>query len=623
MKKFNISVISLLFLSSVSYAANTDPKTTDIVNGNSLAHAIKNNSDTEFFTQGYAEVRGKIEDYNPESDPKNFLVYIQDNLIGAMEPISVQIAQDGSFITWLPLTTPGFARFVGGNRYFDFFLKPEHTLEVSFNWKDVSEYCDKKRKEEQVSQSLFHFGEDLSRINQELMEYPEDESYRIYQMAHDLTPSEAIEKMTESYEKQMHKVNQYCEGKNLDPTTQKILKANVKSEYLYNIFVYADTRENIKRRDSLAPSLKEPLDLKYFDNVKKFLADDDKWILATRQFGGIPNRITHSALSNLLNQEEYHLEDFGSNAFRYLKSLGATLTPEEEEINEWLGDGGYKSCTFDEISAIFKFIRNAAERNELSEQYNEYLMQQLTGPRTLLSDAPRNVRNFSKLIKTYLGVDSLPLFWQVALSESLRSKYSLRADFYPDQNALYSVLKELKSDGEISNPAIFESLDNFYRREYSRKSFDIPDDEKGRVIKELIAPYSGKMLLIDFWGIYCGPCVHTIKTTVKAREKNQNHPDFKMLFISDDSAPLSKYEDFVMKYLDGETSYRISESDFHLLRDLFSFSGIPRYVLISKDGKVLDSDFNYFAMKRTLKEYGIELEGDVLDDLREAKNDSL
>ncbi len=618
MKKHIISVVSLLLLSGISYAAYTEPKSNDIVNANSLAQDKKNDMSSEFFTSGYAEVRGKIEDYNPESDPKNFLVYIQDNLIGTMEPISVQILDDGSFITWLPLTTPGFARFVGDKRSFDLFLKPEHTLEVSFNWKDFSEFYDKKRKEEQASQSPFHFGEDLSRINQELMEYPEDESYRIYQMAHDLTPSEAIKEMAESYENQMHKVDQYCEGKNLDPTTQKILKANVKSEYLYNIFGYADTRESIKRIDSLAPSLNEPLDLTYFDNVKKFLADDDKWILASRQFGGIPNMITHSVLSKLLNQEEYHLEDFGSNAFRYLKSLGATLTPEEEEINEWIGDGGCKSCTFDEMSAIFKSIRNAAERNELSEQYNEFLMQQLTGPRTLLSDAPRNVRNFSKLIKTYLGVDSLPLFWQVALSESLRSKYSLRADFYPDQNVLYAVLEEVKTDGEISNPAIFESLDNFYRRSYARKSFEIPDNEKGRVIKELIAPYSGKMLLIDFWGLYCGPCCHAIKTTVKAREKNQNHPDFKMLFISDDTTPQSMYEDFIMKYLNGETSYRISESDFHLLRDLFAFSGIPRYVLIGRDGKVLDSNFNFYGMKRELKEYGIELEGDVLDDIREA-----
>ena len=127
------------------------------------------------------------------------------------------------------------------------------------------------------------------------------------------------------------------------------------------------------------------------------------------------------------------------------------------------------------------------------------------------------------------------------------------------------------------------------------------------------------MLLIDFWGINCGPCCHAIKNSVKAREKNRNHPDFKMLFISDDSSSDKRYEDFVMKYLDGETSYRIPESDFHLLRDLFAFSGIPRYVLIGRDGKVLDSNFSFYDMKKALKEYGIELEGDVLDGILEGK----
>ena len=619
MRNYKLSALCLLILCGVSYAAPTTPQTTDTAKGISFSYDTKDEIGKEFFTQGYAEVRGKIEDYNPESDPKNFLVYFEDNLIGTMEPISVRIADDGSFITWIPLTTPGYARFVGDNRYFDFFLRPEHKLEVSFRWKEVTEYCDRRRKGEDTSESPFHFGEELSRINKELAAYPQEVSYGVYQMAHDLTPSEAIQELTESYEKQMQKVDQYCEGKSLDPTTKKLLEANVKSKYLFDIFEYARTREGLQRTDTLAPSLKEPLDLQYFDTVKKFLADDDKWILASRQFGGVPNMMALSSLSGLLNQEEYYFEDFGSNALRYLKSLGATLTPEEEEINEWLGDGGCKSCTFDEMSAILRTVRNAAERNGLSEQYTEFFMQQRNGPRTVLSDASRNVRNLSKSIKTYLGVDSLPLIWQVALSESLRSKHQLSANFYQDKDALYSVLEEVKTDGEISNPAILESLENFYRRSYAKKSFEIPNDDRGKVIKEIIAPYEGKMLLIDFWGMFCGPCRHAIQTSVKAREKNRNHPDFKMLFISDDSGSERGYEDFVTEYLEGEACYRISNSDFHLLRDLFAFSGIPRYVLVDRDGKVLDSDFSFYHMKKNLKEYGIELEGDVLDGILEGK----
>ena len=188
MKKNKFSALCLLILCGISYATPTTPHTTDTAKEISFSYDTKDEIGKDFFTQGYAEVRGKIENYNPESDPKNFLVYFEDNLIGTMEPISVRIADDGSFITWIPLTTPGYARFVGDHRYFDFFLAPDRTLEVSFLWKEVTEYCDRKRNGEQTSESPFHFGEELSRINKELAAYPQEVSYGVYHMAHDMTP---------------------------------------------------------------------------------------------------------------------------------------------------------------------------------------------------------------------------------------------------------------------------------------------------------------------------------------------------------------------------------------------------------------------------------------------------
>ena len=604
MIKSAIQAICLLLLCSTSYAAATP---TDV-------------ADAGFFTPGYAEIHGKIVDYNPESDPKDFLVYIDHNLIGDSEPISVRIAEDGSFITGMTLTTPGYAKFVADRRYFDFFIAPDHTLEVSFRWDDVVDYCEKERKGEPISVSPFNFGEDLGVINKELKEYPGKKSYRIYKMAHDLTPSDAIMQLTEGYEKNMRSIDEYSEAKGFDPITRKLLKANVKSDYLTDVFAYATTREGFERTDTLASSLKEPLDLKYFEPVKALLADDDEWMLASNQYGGLPNMMGHSPLIDILDYDDVYMYDFGVNAFPYLKSLGAVLTQEEEEINEWLGDGGLKSCTLSALPKMRNAVITAAERNGLADRLDEFYKQQEeagshTGAVTLLADVPRNVRNLSETIKTYLGVDTLPLLWQVALSEGLRSRFQLKPDYYIDRDALFDVLETVKKDSEISNPAIMEALENFYRRAYAVKSFCIPDDARGKVIKDMIAPYAGKTLLIDFWGVSCGPCCHAIKNSVNTREKNRSNPDFKMIFISSDTDAASQYDDFVTKYLEGETTCRISESDFNLLRDLFAFSGIPRYVLIGRDGKVLDSDFKFYGMKRTLKEYGIELEADPLDEL--------
>lgn len=480
MNKSKIPVICLLLLCGISYAAALTSKAMEMV-----ADDANCELDTGFFTPGYAEIRGRIDDYNPESDPKDFLVYFSDNLIGATEPVSIRIAEDGSFITGMHLTTPGYATFEKDRRIFDFFIAPGHTLEVSFRWDDVVEYCDKTRKDEDISGSPFSFGEDLCRINKELKEYPEKKSYRIYKIAHDLTPSEAIRQLTDSYEENMRALDSHSGAKGIDPITQKILNANAKCDYMFDVFGYAMTRAGFQRTDTLAPSLKEPLDLKYFEPVKTLLTDDDKWMLASNQYGGLPNMMGHSSLVDLLGYDDVYMFDFGVNAFPYLKSLGATLTPEEEEINEWLGDGGMKSCTLSDLPKKRNAVFKAAERNGLADRLAEFYKQQeeagsKNGAGTFLADVPRNVRDLSETLKTYLGEDSLPLLWQVALSEGLRTRFQLKPDYYSNRDALFEVLENVKQDGEISNPAILDALEDFYRRAYAAKSFSFLMTREGK-----------------------------------------------------------------------------------------------------------------------------------------------
>lgn len=592
----------------------------DILNINSLSSVKNSTQENDFFNAGYAEVKGKIEDFDAKAGVSNFLVYFDDNLIGKLNPITVPIADDGTFTAWIPLTTPGFARFVSDNRYFDLFLEAGKSLEVAFNWAEASEYLDKVRKGEDFSEYPFKFEGDLGRINRDLYEFPKERPYHVYQAAHDLTPDEAIKVITDEYEKRLRAVNEYTNGKSIDPTAKKLLIADAKGQYLVDIFQYASTRENYETSDTLAPSLRKPLDLHYFEPIKDILLNSDEWIIATKHTHQLTNLMAFSPILQLLGYKDRYIYDFGINALTYLKSLGAELTPEEEAINEYLGEGGKKSCTLSGLNKYLHIAREVAQKNGLSEQLAEFYelnrdTTKLTPKKILTGDALANVRNSNDAIKRYFGVEEVPLLWQIMQSHALRSKYTLNSEHYNKEN-LFNILGELKISGEIQNQAILEALDNYYHREFALKSFTIPSDERGRVIKDIIKPYEGKFLLLDFWDITCGSCCYAIKNSVKSREKNRNNPKFKMLFISEDTGSSSRYEDFVSEYLDGETCISIKESDFNLLRDLFSFSGIPHYVLIGPDGSVLDSDFSFYGMKKSLHEYGVELEGDVLDELK-------
>lgn len=58
------------------------------------------------------------------------------------------------------------------------------------------------------------------------------------------------------------------------------------------------------------------------------------------------------------------------------------------------------------------------------------------------------------------------------------------------------------------------------------------------------------------------------------------------IFItSEGESPEKPYKEYVEKNLKGEAVYRIPSSDYQRLRELFSFNGIPRYILVGRDGK--------------------------------------
>ena len=59
------------------------------------------------------------------------------------------------------------------------------------------------------------------------------------------------------------------------------------------------------------------------------------------------------------------------------------------------------------------------------------------------------------------------------------------------------------------------------------------------------------------------------------------------------------YDEFI-KEQDMVKTYRLPDDDFKYLRQLFNFNGIPRYVLISKEGKVLNNDFPMYNLESEL-----------------------
>jgi thiol-disulfide isomerase/thioredoxin len=115
------------------------------------------------------------------------------------------------------------------------------------------------------------------------------------------------------------------------------------------------------------------------------------------------------------------------------------------------------------------------------------------------------------------------------------------------------------------------------------------------IFSKLIAPYKGKYLFVDFWGLLCGPCRWGIEEKKSVREKYKNNGVFEFVFITcpkwtPDKNACEKYA----KEQGLEHSIIVSDDDFNYVQQLFRFTGVPHYLFIDPKGKILDVDFEMY-----------------------------
>lgn len=254
-----------------------------------------------------------------------------------------------------------------------------------------------------------------------------------------------------------------------------------------------------------------------------------------------------------------------------IKKEGVEITGEEEDM--------------------FRFIRSNLLDNftyTKSQDFNKSYREVLTQFRQKHADISQRisqrhlVSNNQKNIETVFGNEGRPL-------EDFYTLQSFLAGLHKSEIVDENGFKKAKESIETDFLKEF-AIAAFYRKkaELEVKNTGVaskPKTEGDKLFESIVGKYRGKVVFVDFWATWCGPCLSGIEKIKPLKEELKNE-DIVFVYITNPSSPEKDYAKKIPE-IKGE-HYRVNGDEWNYLTEKFNIYGIPHYSLVGKKGEIVN-----------------------------------
>ena len=508
-----------------------------------LASANVYPSLADWFTTDSVTLRGRIEGYSAEAGFPTQLEMSYKSVFDKYDLVMVaDIRPDGTFEKRWKVDYPQQHSFrldkaLPGMNYLEVFARPGDTIDVTVRKGDNGLYrCDYHSGSSQEVERWLKSGLDFRDIDS-----------RMYHC--EGTPQEAEALAEELWQLTAYRLQTVAARHHFTPTEMQLAVADAQAQYATGVMDYAlAKRFNVELVTAADSAVHATLrDTTFYSRLLHRIDFDNPLLMASGYYDILLNRIQY--------------------AWPVLSADGPVEITDE--------DGPWDNTSESILKEMEK--RYATWRGMMGSTKNN-LMAQMSNYQEMLSDY--NMWRENESSKDRVWADP-------KLSEEERKQQAGRVPCLSNVFPRYVA--------SFSHETLRRHAEQFHAARQAMASFTspLPQGQPAQLIRSLQARYPGRYLVIDFWGMGCGPCRGAIQSSKELRAEIAKRDDVKLVFIAgEETAEGSEaYHKYVKEWLADEETICIPNTEFSRLQEYFRFNSIPHYETITPDGRIVGEEY--------------------------------
>ena len=503
----------------------------------------------DWFKSDTITIKGRIEDFNAEQLGFDMLhCYYEDEFEKEDAVQVLNIAPDGTFCKKFKISYPFRQLFwtKEAKTQFDeipFFARPGETIDITVKKDNQGRYV-----------CVYNSG---SSHDVERWLHTDDYSDVFRPLSSFKGKLEDANSQAESvWQNAMYRLQTVSRREHYTPMEMQLALADIQANFIERYLSFVDN---------------------YASDLVKYEERDGKWnaeVLDSVEYGKIYDAKNYHPLHRfdfdnplLLTSQDFHFT---------LKHIQFANYVRNRQYKGLMDENGGMEVSFKNFStALSNYL--AALRDLMGTDKNN-MMVQLCAYKHMLSD-----------FDNWLDEDFITQWLSAADTTDIEARKKEILENRPTRNKMLPLYL-----ATFTNPYIHQKAEQFCADKNSQTNLatPLPDAPIADLIRSLCTKYPGKILMIDFWGMGCGPCRYAIQESKELRAKIAKRDDVKLIFIAGERTTEGSdaYKQYVAEWLSNEETVCLTNADFTRLQELFRFNGIPHYETITPDCRRVRDD---------------------------------